>query len=146
MPINQMDVIYFDSSSVTVSTGGLEQVFLPSNDEKSIQTVLSDAVQFSFQKRTTMGILTATVNDFIVNQFSKIPDVNYIYAQQTGDVFYVWVVLKDSGDELLDRAIDAQQFVMREFRQFAFDFNIVFQMGRDVTELIAPATPLYQRA
>lgn len=134
---------YSVSSSTTVSTG--KQMAVRSDGADYNQTVLSDAAQFSSQSRDTMRILSVTVNDFMVKHFSALPEINYIFAEQTGDVFYVRIFVNTSDDDVLDRVIDTQQMVMREFRQFAFDFSIMFQMGRNITELIAPATPLYQR-
>ncbi len=102
------------------------------------------------QQISGKGILVESdgveVNHFIVDQMSKVPEVNYIYSRQHGDVFYVWVVIKDSDDDAVDRVIESQQKVMHEFNNVAFDFSVIFQMGKDVNDLIAPATPIYQRA
>ncbi len=87
-----------------------------------------------------------TVNDFLLDQFSGIPEVNYIYSEQDGHVCYVHIVIRDSDEHAVDRVLETQERVIHEFPNFEFDFGVIFQMGKDVNELISPATPLYRRA
>ena len=50
-----------------------------------------------------MRILTQTVNDFVVDQLSRVPEVKVVHTDQTGEVFYVWVLIEDDNDAALAR-------------------------------------------
>lgn len=90
-------------------------------------------------------MLTITASDFVQEQFSRLPLVACISLEQNGFLLYVTIVVDRFDDEALDAILDAEQKVMAEFADLGFDFNIVFQNGRPIRELIAPLTPLYER-
>lgn len=138
-----------NQSNLSASSGDLQFSWLADDERKPNRAhARSDSAERkSFDnKAAVMTMLSSTVNDFIRDQFSKLSDVNYIFAEQHGDIFYIKIIIRDSADDAVDRVIERQRKVMREFKDFAFDFSILFQMGRDVSELISPATPLYKRA
>ena len=140
------ETIYLEPNSILVSTGGLERIILNAKEVRHKLAVRSDMAQSFVRNNGVLKALSRTVDDFLVDQFSRLPEVNYVYSEQDGHVFYVWVVLKDSDEGAVDRVLDAEERVIREFQNFEFDFNVIFQMGRDVGELISPAEPLFQRS
>jgi hypothetical protein len=137
---------FFDSDcGVFAST---DQIMVPADEQEHRHNLVrSDAIGFSFVKRDTMRVLTQTVNDFVVDRLAKIPEVNCVRTDQSGEVFYVWIVMAGADDdEALDRVLDAEQGIMHEFREITFDFSVLFQMGRNVEELIGSASPLFKRS
>lgn len=141
---------FSNQSSLSASSHDLQFSWVADDDRVTPVRSASrsnSSEQKSFDnKAAIMTVLSSTVNDFIQDQLSKLPDVNYIFTEQHGDVFYVRVIIQDSDDASVDRVIEQQRKIMREFGDFAFDFSIMFQTGRDVSELISPAKPLYKRA
>ena len=91
-------------------------------------------------------VLSRTEADTILEQFSRIPAVSALYLDREGSVLCVTIVVSAFRDEVLDRVFDAEQLVMRDFPHGQFNFNVLFQNGRPLDELIAPAIPFYQRA
>lgn len=98
-----------------------------------------------FDNRFSMQTITRTVNDFLVHEFSRIPEVSYIYSEQDGDVFYATIVVSEHDDDVLDRVFEFQQNIITEFKNLSLDFSVLFQDGRHIDEIISPSTPLYSR-
>jgi hypothetical protein len=123
-----------DSVSVSTETG--------QHGEKT--SVTSDVMKPSYSW-ASVRVLTITVNDFIKDLFSRLSEVSYICIEQDGDVFDVTIALSNHDDDAMDRVLGFQQQVMDEFSYMSFDFNVIFQERRAISDLIYPSEPLYQR-
>jgi hypothetical protein len=94
-----------------------------------------------------MTTLTRTAEDLIHGAFSRIPKVTYVYTEHLGNAFNVTIVIDDFDDNDLAAVLEAEWQLMRECKECEFTFDVIYQHGRPISELIAPMPPpLYQRA
>jgi hypothetical protein len=105
------------------------------------------AVTTQKESRLTMRLLTTTVTDFVADRFAHISEVTCVWINRDGDILYVTVLTSSRDDAVLDKIMEEQQRTMDEFQQFQFDFSVIFQNGKSITDLITTTeAPVYQRA
>jgi hypothetical protein len=98
-----------------------------------------------FIARTPVRIQSGTVKDFIQCEFSKIEAVEQIFVEQYDQVVYVTIVIDQPENSVLDLIIDGQERIITALKEYGFDFNVVFRMGREAAQLISPETPLFTK-
>ena len=97
-------------SSLSASSGDLQFSWVADDDRGVRSGSRSDSSERKAfdNKAAIMTVLSSTVNDFMLDQFSKVQDVNYIFTEQHGDIFYVRIIIQNSDDDAVDRVIERQ--------------------------------------
>lgn len=108
---------------------------------------LIDRPQSFAYSNVFLSMSTLTIEDYLKEHLSAIPQVTYVYLENMGDVLLVTVVIDNFTEDDVALVFKLQERTRKEFKSHDFDFDVVYQFGRPVHELISPMPePLYQRA
>jgi hypothetical protein len=81
----------------------------------------------------------------ITAALTNISDVEELYIQRSGETVQVFTIIDSDKEETYDLIYDAERSLIREFHSNRFDFNVIARRGRDVSEIIGPMAPAWQR-
>ena len=90
-----------------------------------------------------MAILT--VEQSIGRAFAGIPAVERVHVFQDGGLLNVFTIVEDEDESAFDAIYDRERSIIREFRDFHFDFNVIARRGRSASEALSLDAPDWQR-
>ena len=68
---------------------------------------------------------------------SELPTVERVYSKCRGRVFYTWIVIEDRDKQVLREIYKREKEVIRRFRDFGFDFYVIYRSGADIESLVS---------
>jgi hypothetical protein len=92
-----------------------------------------------------MCMATLTVEQSIGRAFSDIPAVERVHVFQRGELLNVFTIVEDDDESAFDLIYDRERSIIRQFRDFHFDFNVIARRGRSIPEILSFGAPVWQR-
>ena len=80
---------------------------------------------------------TLTVEESIGRAFSDIPAVERVHVFQCGELLNVFTIVEDDDESAFDQIYDRERSIIRQFRDFHFDFNVIARRGRSIPEILS---------
>jgi len=88
---------------------------------------------------------TLTVEQSIGRAFAGIPAVERVHVFQDGGLLNVFTIVENDDESAFDAIYDQERSIIRQFRDFHFDFNVIARRGRPVQEILSFDAPVWQR-
>src|SRR5258706_15718920 len=118
---------YIEPNSVSWPTFPSSSRWFSSKDSESppSSSRSDDFPENAANSKSSVRILSQTVEGFIVFAFSSLSEVDCIFATHQGNVCHAWIVINDFTDLALDRVCEREELVIDEFSHCHFDFKII---------------------